>query len=213
MVYFLDKPYDEIVHRICNFQENEEMRFIMALTFLSASRIGEIVRHRFDKPTTPHKERINPPVSCKDIWPYTSSKGKKFIVIKIQVEKSKEKKRFRQVYIHTGGKQSAPPNPGEVQLAQLVMHYRKKKLEEGADYLADISVRTCQMWFKKFFPEVPDDGNIHHLRHWRTTAYLSGEITGKPVPLEIVAKFLGHTKILSTHRYDHVTIKQWADAL
>lgn len=74
--------------------------------------------------------------------------------------------------------------------------------------LFDYSTRWGQGRFRMYFPEFKD--HIHLLRHWRTTHLLSGQATGKPVPMPVVAKMGGWkgTNVLSS-TYDGTIIEDY----
>jgi integrase len=70
------------------------------------------------------------------------------------------------------------------------------------------STRWAQKKFGKYFPEFGQ--HIHLLRHWRTNHLLTGQATGKPISMHIVAKMGGWkgTKVLS-ETYDSSVIEDY----
>jgi len=200
MSYVADLSYKQVEKRILN-TINKRKQLLLTLIFLTGSRVGEIVRHWQDKPTTHPKKMKNPPLHTDDIYIEKLDNGQKRVAIKIRVEKSKVK-RFRVVYLN---------HKKEWALIKIVMDAWRLKKKAGGGFLVNVSTRTAQRWFNSTFPEF--NQGIHHLRHWRITSYLSGAVTGEPVPKDIVGKLVGHTKITTTDIYDHVPVKKYAEKL
>jgi integrase len=74
--------------------------------------------------------------------------------------------------------------------------------------LFDRSTRWAEYVFQTYFSEFGQ--HIHLLRHWRATHLLSGQATGKPVPMSVVAK-IGGWKGTSTlsNVYDNTIIEDY----
>lgn len=197
MTYLGDLPYPEVKQRILNCADKQK-QLLFALTYVTGSRIGEIVRHHLDVIDTPIREMHNPPLKDTNIFK-KRIKGNLMIAVRIQVEKSKEK-RFRIFPI---------PTSKETEYCKILWKAKKRKEKVGGGYLLDISTRTAQKQFQETFPEF--DQGIHHLRHWRITHLLSGAAWGKRVPKDKVQKLVGHSRLTTTNLYDHVEIENWME--
>lgn len=201
MTYLANLDYQDIKNTLLSIQDKEKQALLTTI-FITGSRVGEIVRFYKDKLHTPHNKRINPPLSWKDIKVVELPSGQKRIAIKILVEKSQEKNRFRIVYLNY---------KKEKELCRIVLKWAKHCKEANQPYLFDISTRKARQIFKEFFPDFNE--GIHHLRHWRITAYKDGSITGKKVPLEEIGKMVGHKSLMTTNIYDHADAKIYASEL
>ncbi len=124
MTYIGDLDYAEIKERILTTKDKRK-RTLLALTFLAGARIGEIVRHELDKLTTPEKKMLNPPLKDSAIDTEYLDNGKKMVTIKVQVEKSGEK-RFRMVYLNI---------QKERELINIIWRAKIEKQKEGGGYL------------------------------------------------------------------------------
>ncbi|MFW6275105.1 MAG: hypothetical protein ACOC2M_00565 [bacterium] len=187
------KSYKAVKEAILRINNIKHQAFV-ALVYATMGRIGEVVRHSKDKPKQ-EKNWINPPISKEDIIKKKTKKGKRLIVISLFTEKVRKP---RVVVI---------PYEKEKWLGNIILRYTKLSEEY---YLFNKSVRWGQLVFKKYF----GTQNIHVLRHYRITHWLSGEVTGKPVRERIVARMAGHTSISTqAHHYDHTIFEDYEDEI
>lgn len=195
-LYMIKKPapYLWLKDKIMHIPDRDHRAFI-ALTYGCFGRVGEVVRHKKDAPYTEPIEWRNPPIAVDEIQRKTTRGGQKIITIQVLTEKVNE---YRTAIIYYDK---------EPWLGNLIL---RKVKDSKSKYLFNYSTRWGNMIFERYFKSL----NIHALRHWRITHWLRGDVTGKPVPPDIVARLSGHTSLLTQARhYDHTVIEDYVDTI
>lgn len=191
----MKKPYTYLSYKDTKKRlfaiKDKENKALLCLIYASLGRVGEIVNHKLDK-------NINPPLNAEDIFIDFTPSGKKYVAIKVLTEK-----------INTT--RIVPVFPNREYWLIKPFWKKKKQIKEGPMF--DFSTRWAEKIFEKEFgdlcPKTPQ--RIHLLRHWRVTHCLNGNVTGKPVPERIVARWTGHSKLSSQATYDHSVTDDYID--
>lgn len=163
--------YEKLKEKLSNIPEFGAFlkeKALLCTVYGAMARIGEVVRGRYN--STPSIKRSQIALSAKH---------PKHIVIMIKTEKVQL---WRRVPINKAK---------ETWLVRPILLYSAQFATD--EELFPHTTRWAEKVFAKHFPEYGQ--HIHLLRKWRATHLLSGEATGKPVPIDVVARMGGWTKL------------------
>jgi len=169
---------------------NKSHQVLLKTIYAGMARVGEIVRPRYA--TYKGVGLTNKDVSFTD----TS------LILLLTTEKRNIERRVPIARIDKPEHEYFKRN--ESWLTEDIINYPKPV--EGRVW--DYSTRWAEKRFEEYFPEFGQ--HIHLLRHWRATHLLTGQATGKPVPMPVVAKMGGWkgTNMLSS-TYDSSIIEDY----
>ena len=169
--------YEELQERLLNIK-NPRDQALLCIAYASLGRVGEIVKHYLIR------ER-NPPIKKENIE-FNPTKQKLYITL--LTEKTMIP---RTVPVSTIPRNtSQPPNWGEKWLTDIILNYSINCKKEELFVIIPWQARKI---FFKWFPQF--NYNFHLLRSWRATHLLTGEVTGKPLPRQIVQRMGGWRSI------------------
>lgn len=184
--------YEQLKKKLMSVPNTRDRAFL-CLTYASLGRVGEIVRHKFDK-RTDMVGWTNPPVKKTDLQIKND-----LLVIQIQTEK-------------TGRQRLVPVNRHfEAWLVQPILALASTK----ENFLFNFSTMWGEKVFEKYFGPICRQ-KIHHLRVWRATHLLQGKTNprGNPLNPNIVARMGGWTDLKSlTSIYDQSVIEDYEHLL
>ena len=161
-------------------------RVFLKLTYATLGRIGEVVRSRY-QPTK------NPAITLQQISESTTPKGIPILEIRLLTEK--------------------------VHLWRTVPLYRTIEpwLSEDIYNYAKANPKLfpySTVWGEKVFEKWFNTQHIHLLRKWRATHLLTGKVTGKLVPRQVVSRMGGWTDLSSLDKYYDLSITEdYSDAI
>ncbi len=163
--------YEKLKNRLSEIPETGKFlreKALLCTVYGAMARIGEVVRGRCTDSPSIKRSQITFPKNYPQ-----------HIVIMIKTEK-------------VGLWRRVPVNKiKETWLVRPILLYSAQFTTE--EELFPYTTRWAEKVFQRHFPEY--NQHIHLLRKWRATHLLSGEATGKPVPIDIVARMGGWTKL------------------
>ena len=182
--------YEKLKERLSNIPETGDFlkeKALLCCTYGAMARIGEVVRGRYNDSESIKRSQIaiNP-------------KHPQHIIYMLKTEKVQLWRRI-------------PVNKiKETWLVRPVLLYSAQFTTD--EELFPHTTRWAEKVFARHFPEYGQ--HIHLLRKWRATHLLSGEATGKPVPIDVVARMGGWTKLDTLARvYALLTVEDYIDTI
>lgn len=182
--------YEKLKKRFSEIPESSDFlkeKALLCTVYGAMARIGEVVRGRYSGSASIKRSQIT-----------LSPKHPQHVIIMIRTEK-------------VGLWRRVPVNKiKETWLVRPILLYSAQFATD--EELFPYTTRWAEKVFQKHFPEYGQ--HIHLLRKWRATHLISGDATGKPVPINIVARMGGWTKLDTLARvYALLTVEDYIETI